>query len=531
MEDLGHHHHHHHQGHDVQDLCHLISASRTSPAPACLFPPPSSTPDPHRDPFRSPPPGYLDHHLLSSIQGLVPGPDHVRTTWVIGGGGAVPESPLVVTPSTDSPWTGDGDGDVGRGGGSGRTSRGDIKLEREHGGDGGGGGGGGRRWPRQETLMLLEVRSRLDPRFKQANHKGPLWDEVSRILLEEHGYQRSGKKCREKFENLYKYYKKTKESKAGRQDGKHYRFFRQLEALYGESAATADQIESSGLVVGDSTQAPLLFRRPDMANPRKNDAVGPSNSTTGGPCEEACRSLLISTDDTDALLECYNEDEDKKAGNKGKGKRSWKEKIRVFVDSRVRKLVEKQEEWLRRMTRALEEKEKERVVREEEWRRREAERFEREQEFWLKERAWIEARDAAFMDTVRSFPTGDREIEKWQADCLGGKEALGKKKRKELESRYSFCYGDEAVPERREEIERTLTARVPATMTWNMPNMHGIITNNGSSSSPCDSHNDNDGDNSSTGVHHQDLNCLRYLIGDPGVGENLWDNFELKRNK
>lgn len=41
-------------------------------------------------------------------------------------------------------------------------------------------GGGNGRWPRQETLTLLEVRSRLDHRFKEANHKGPLWDEVSR---------------------------------------------------------------------------------------------------------------------------------------------------------------------------------------------------------------------------------------------------------------------------------------------------------------------------------------------------------------
>lgn len=36
------------------------------------------------------------------------------------------------------------------------------------------------RWPRQETLTLLEIRIRLDPKFKEANQKGPLWDEVSR---------------------------------------------------------------------------------------------------------------------------------------------------------------------------------------------------------------------------------------------------------------------------------------------------------------------------------------------------------------
>lgn len=38
------------------------------------------------------------------------------------------------------------------------------------------------RWPRQETLTLLEIRSRLDSRFREANQKGPLWDEVSRYV-------------------------------------------------------------------------------------------------------------------------------------------------------------------------------------------------------------------------------------------------------------------------------------------------------------------------------------------------------------
>lgn len=49
------------------------------------------------------------------------------------------------------------------------------------GGGVGGEGGGTGRWPRQETLTLLEIRSRLDHKFKEANQKGPLWDEVSRF--------------------------------------------------------------------------------------------------------------------------------------------------------------------------------------------------------------------------------------------------------------------------------------------------------------------------------------------------------------
>lgn len=39
---------------------------------------------------------------------------------------------------------------------------------------------GNNRWPRQETLSLLEIRSRLDSKFRENNHKAPLWNEISR---------------------------------------------------------------------------------------------------------------------------------------------------------------------------------------------------------------------------------------------------------------------------------------------------------------------------------------------------------------
>ena len=44
------------------------------------------------------------------------------------------------------------------------------------------GGSSQPRWPRQETLTLLEIRSRLDHKFREASQKAPLWDEVSRYL-------------------------------------------------------------------------------------------------------------------------------------------------------------------------------------------------------------------------------------------------------------------------------------------------------------------------------------------------------------
>ena len=45
-----------------------------------------------------------------------------------------------------------------------------------------GGVAGGNRWPRQETLALLKIRSEMDVAFRDATLKGPLWEDVSRYL-------------------------------------------------------------------------------------------------------------------------------------------------------------------------------------------------------------------------------------------------------------------------------------------------------------------------------------------------------------
>jgi hypothetical protein len=39
---------------------------------------------------------------------------------------------------------------------------------------------GGNRWPRQETMALLKIRSDMDVAFRDASVKGPLWEDVSR---------------------------------------------------------------------------------------------------------------------------------------------------------------------------------------------------------------------------------------------------------------------------------------------------------------------------------------------------------------
>ena len=48
------------------------------------------------------------------------------------------------------------------------------------GNSGGGLGSGGNRWPREETLALIRIRSEMDATFRDATLKSPLWEEVSR---------------------------------------------------------------------------------------------------------------------------------------------------------------------------------------------------------------------------------------------------------------------------------------------------------------------------------------------------------------
>ncbi|KAG9159084.1 hypothetical protein Leryth_017549 [Lithospermum erythrorhizon] len=283
-------------------------------------------------------------------------------------------------------------------------------LEMDGGGLGGGGDGGSGRWPRQETLTLLEIRSRLDTKFKEANQKGPLWDEVSRIMYEEHGYQRSGKKCREKFENLYKYYKKTKEGKAGRQDGKHYRFFRQLEALYGETTTTTTNYTptsisdlnrfgstsfryNSNIVISSNNNQEFISHQQEATKNSEENSLSLSNS-----------SDYETTSSEDSNLNHNNNETSSSIGKRKKrSKKGWKTKIKDFIDAQMSKLMVKQESWLDKMMKTIEQKEQERMMREETWKKQEEERIEKEHKFWDKERAWIEARDAALMEALHKL--------------------------------------------------------------------------------------------------------------------------------
>lgn len=90
------------------------------------------------------------------------------------------------------------------------------------------------RWPKAEIQALITLRTTLDMKYQENGPKGPLWEEIS-MGMKRLGYNRNAKRCKEKWENINKYYKKMKESNKKRpQDAKTCPYFHQLEAIYKE---------------------------------------------------------------------------------------------------------------------------------------------------------------------------------------------------------------------------------------------------------------------------------------------------------
>lgn len=91
-----------------------------------------------------------------------------------------------------------------------------------------------KRWPRDEVLALINLRSSLNVEDKESSGKGPLWERVSQGMLAL-GYKRSAKRCKEKWENINKYFRKTKDvSKKRSLDSRTCPYFHQLNTLYSQ---------------------------------------------------------------------------------------------------------------------------------------------------------------------------------------------------------------------------------------------------------------------------------------------------------
>ncbi|KAK4797389.1 hypothetical protein SAY86_029715 [Trapa natans] len=340
-----------------------------------------------------------------------------------------------------------------RGGGSGGGGFSEMDaLAIEAAGDevdrgGGGSGTGGNRWPRHETLALLSIRMEMDAAFREASVKGPLWDDVSRKLAEL-GYKRSAKKCKEKFENVDKYYKRTKEGRASRQDGKSYKFFSELEALHNIStshpapqlppsvasvaAPPIPNVISFPAGVGYSSPMPISSIRPlhgltasispvplpphqsHLFQPATTVAAGAPLTFTASPM-----GLDFSSDTLSSSQGTEDDDEEENGGSddmegepfdaaaggssrkrkrsRGGGGSGSRRRMMELFERLMKQVMKKQEAMQHEFLEAIEKREHERMMREEAWRRQEMARLAREHEIIAQERAVSASRDAKIM--------------------------------------------------------------------------------------------------------------------------------------
>ncbi|XP_076938562.1 trihelix transcription factor GT-2-like [Bidens hawaiensis] len=103
-----------------------------------------------------------------------------------------------------------------------------------------------RRWPKSEVQALITVRVALNHMFENGKGpKGSIWDEVA-ASLSGMGYHRTPKKCKEKWENINKYYRRTMEK--GKATSKSCSYFKELEMLHKNdfiSAISHDEDQSN----------------------------------------------------------------------------------------------------------------------------------------------------------------------------------------------------------------------------------------------------------------------------------------------
>ncbi|OIW06591.1 hypothetical protein TanjilG_03985 [Lupinus angustifolius] len=253
-------------------------------------------------------------------------------------------------------------------------------IRNDSGGDGHGDeshekmNGGGNRWPRQQTLALLKIRK-----------------------LADLGYHRSAKKCKEKFENVYKYNKRTKESRNAKSEGKTYRFFDQLQALEKQfnvssyppkpqpqpqltlsktnNNVSTDTIASIPFI--STTTVPSTNPSNDNNNNKNNVSYSLPNIT----------NLFSNTSSTSSTAS----DED--LGEKYRKKRKWKDYFRKLT----RKVLAKQEEMQKKFLEVIDTREKEHVTQQDAWRIQKMARINREHELLAQERKTAAAKDAAIV--------------------------------------------------------------------------------------------------------------------------------------
>eukprot|EP00252_Welwitschia_mirabilis_P003152 TRINITY_DN1323_c0_g4_i1.p1 TRINITY_DN1323_c0_g4~~TRINITY_DN1323_c0_g4_i1.p1 ORF type:complete len:382 (+),score=68.91 TRINITY_DN1323_c0_g4_i1:26-1147(+) len=132
-----------------------------------------------------------------------------------------------------------------------------------------------KRWPKPEVLSLIKLRTGMEERFHEPGPKAPLWQEIS-AEMGRLGYDRSAKRCKEKWENINKYFRKAKESNKKRpENSKTCPYFHHLDALYRSKVLGNSKMQPSLSIQQPREVSEEPRKTPDMEiqqRPRDNSS-------------------------------------------------------------------------------------------------------------------------------------------------------------------------------------------------------------------------------------------------------------------
>ncbi|GLJ33806.1 hypothetical protein SUGI_0679720 [Cryptomeria japonica] len=263
------------------------------------------------------------------------------------------------------------------------------------------------RWPREETLALLRIRADMDANLKDSTVKGPVWETVSRKLAEL-GFYRSAKKCKEKFENVNKYYKKTKDGRINRQDGKAYRFCSELEALHAATSAKNSGIDNP--INGLASNENIIYNKNNPGNSTSvqiEEISRQAQKTTLQSSSETGYNSRQNMSSDDTSVEKLGEPNSDEHDNVKKRKRKQKMgTMKAFLENMVQQVLEHQETLQQKLLEAIEKRDDDRLKREESWKRQEMARLNRQTEQRAQEHALQSSREKAIISFLNKF-TGE----------------------------------------------------------------------------------------------------------------------------
>ena len=158
------------------------------------------------------------------------------------------------------------------------------------------------RWPKAEVEALIGLRTSVDRNYQENGPKGPMREDIS-AGMRRLGYNRSVKRCKEKWENINKYFKKVKESNKTRpEDSKTCPYFQKLDALYKEKK----KVESSA----NSGQDMNNLMEPLMVQPEQQWPPQEDNNQQETVMEDIENVEQNEEDDENEAVDSEEEDND-----------------------------------------------------------------------------------------------------------------------------------------------------------------------------------------------------------------------------